>query len=65
MFVSLLRKRVDILSMNAMDVNPEFTDDILLQTLLTTFTVLRYGLYYNREGVYKAYIKVGSKVQYL
>ena len=33
--VSLLKKRMDRLYMNMMDVNPEFTDDILLETLLT------------------------------
>lgn len=34
--VSLLKKGTDRLYMNVMDVNPEFADDILLRTLLTT-----------------------------
>ena len=36
MAVSLLKKRMDRLYMNVMDVNPEFADDILLETLPTT-----------------------------
>ena len=56
--VSLLKKGMDRLYMNVMDVNPEFADNILLETLLTTqvenlhavshfkhetFTVLQYA----------------------
>ena len=56
--VSLLKKGSDRLYMDVMDVNPEFADDILLETLLTTqvenlhavshfkhetFTVLQYA----------------------
>ena len=58
MSVSLLKEGMDRLYMNVMDVNPEFADDILLETLLTTqvenlhavshfkhetFTVLQYA----------------------
>ena len=57
--VSLLKKEMDRLYMNVIDVNPEFAEDILLETLLTThvenlhavshfkhetFTVLQYAL---------------------
>ena len=57
--VSLLKKGMDRLYMNVIDVNPEFAEDILLETLLTTqvenlhavshfkhetFTVLQYAL---------------------
>ena len=34
--VSLLKKGMDRLYMNVIDVDPEFADDILLVTLLTT-----------------------------
>ena len=34
--VSLLKKEMDRLYMNVIDVNPEFAEDILLETLLTT-----------------------------
>ena len=58
MSVSLLRKGMDRLYMNVIDVDPEFADDILLVTLLKTqvenlhavshfkhetFTVLQYA----------------------
>ena len=58
MSVSLRKKGMDRLYMNVMDVNPEFVDDIQLETLLTTqvenlhavshfkyeiFTVLQYA----------------------
>ena len=48
--VSLLKKGMDRLYMNVMDVNPEFADDIMLETLHAvshfkheTFTVLQYA----------------------
>ena len=59
MSVSLLKMGMDRLYTNVMDVNPEFADDILLETLLTTqvenlhavshfnhetFTVLQFSL---------------------
>lgn len=66
--------------MNVMDVNPEFVDDIVLETLLTTqvenlhavshfkyeiFTVLQYAQDFGTIViVYKAYIQMGSKVLY-
>ena len=34
--VSLLKKGIDKLYKNVMDVNPQFVDDLLLETLLTT-----------------------------